>query len=103
MLINPSNPCGSAFTKKHQLELIELAKELKLPIIADEVYHGLVYDGEEEYESFACLTKEVPILSCGALSKVFCVPGWRLGWVILYNYTGYFDKVKDNLGKLMMI
>jgi len=59
---NPSNPCGSVFSKEHQLEIIALANEYKLPIIADEVYYGLVYDEEAEFHSFGNLTTDVPII-----------------------------------------
>ena len=38
LIINPSNPCGSAFTRKHQLEIIKFADEHEIPIIADEIY-----------------------------------------------------------------
>jgi len=84
---------------------LKLAEEFKLPIIADEIYYGLVYDKEEgeEFYSFANLTTDVPIICCGAISKVYCVPGWRLGWIIVYNNHGYFDKVIDNINKHQMI
>ena len=59
---NPSNPCGSVFTKEHQLEIIKVAHEYKIPIISDEVYYGLVYDEEKEFHSFGNLTKDVPII-----------------------------------------
>jgi tyrosine aminotransferase len=59
---NPSNPCGSVFSKKHMLEIIEFADTYKLPIIADEVYYGLVYDGETEFYSFGDLSKDVPVI-----------------------------------------
>ena len=45
MVINPSNPCGSVFPKEHQLEIIKLAQEYKIPLIADEVYFGIVKEG----------------------------------------------------------
>lgn len=100
---NPSNPCGSVFSKKHQLEIIEFANEYKIPIIADEVYYGLVYESEEEYQSFGTLTKEVPIICTSAISKIYCLPGLRLGWMIVYNNGGYFDNVLENLHKQAMI
>lgn len=59
---NPSNPCGSCWTKEHQLEILKVAEEYKIPIIADEVYYGLVYEDNMEYYSFGNLTKEVPII-----------------------------------------
>ena len=62
LITNPSNPCGSVFSKEHQLELIKVADEYKIPIIADEVYYGLAYGEGSEFHSFGNLTKDVPIL-----------------------------------------
>jgi tyrosine aminotransferase len=59
---NPSNPCGSVFTKEHQLAILEVANTYKIPIIADEVYYGLVYDDKSEFHSFGNLTSDVPII-----------------------------------------
>jgi tyrosine aminotransferase len=71
--------------------------------LADEVYYGLNYGEGTEFTSFGNLTKEVPIICTSSLSKVYCVPGWRIGWSIVYNNNNYFDKVLDNLNKLAMI
>ena len=56
MIIHPSNPCGNVFSKEHQLELIKFAHEHRLPILADEVYYGIVYEKGKEFHSFANLT-----------------------------------------------
>jgi aspartate/methionine/tyrosine aminotransferase len=80
-----------------------VADEFKVPLIADEIYYGLVYDEEVEFHSFANLTSDVPIIATGGLSKIFCLPGWRCGWAIIYNNHGYFDKVIENFGKQSMI
>lgn len=37
LITNPSNPCGSVFSKEHLLEVIDIAERHRLPIIADEV------------------------------------------------------------------
>lgn len=100
---NPSNPCGSCFTRQHMEEIIAVADEFKLPIIADEVYHGLSYDPERPFVSFGNLSKNVPVIACGAISKVYCLPGWRCGWSIVYNNHGYFDDVIDAFLKHSMI
>lgn len=80
-----------------------MAEKHKIPLICDEVYHGLSFDEERPFQSFGNLTSTVPIICCSALSKIFCVPGWRLGWSIIYNHQGYFDKVVDHMGKQSMI
>jgi tyrosine aminotransferase len=103
LVTNPSNPCGSVFSKKHQLEIIAFANEYKIPIIADEVYYGIVFDEDADYQSFGTLTKDVPVICTSAISKIYCLPGLRLGWLIVYNNHGYFDNVLENLHKLAMI
>lgn len=42
VVINPSNPCGSVFSREHLMEIVGLARKHKLPIIADEIYDGMV-------------------------------------------------------------
>jgi tyrosine aminotransferase len=62
---NPSNPCGSVFSKQHMLDIIEVANHYKLPIISDEVYYGLSFDEDgNDFISFGNLTKDVPIIVC---------------------------------------
>ena len=39
----------------------------------------------QEYVPIAALTTTVPVLSCGGLTKRFLVPGWRMGWIIIYD------------------
>ena len=83
---NPSNPCGSVFSREHLLEVLDLADRYKLPIIADEIYEHFVFAGaQKSYEPMASLTSTVPILSCGGLTKRYLVPGWRLGWITIHD------------------
>ena len=42
IVTNPSNPCGSVFSRKHLQDIIALAERHQLPIIADEIYAGMV-------------------------------------------------------------
>uniref|UniRef100_A0A6P4F913 Tyrosine aminotransferase-like n=1 Tax=Drosophila rhopaloa TaxID=1041015 RepID=A0A6P4F913_DRORH len=38
-----------------------------------------------KHVAVSSLTKEVPVLSCGGLTKRFLVPGWRMGWIIIHD------------------
>lgn len=100
---NPSNPCGSCFTAQHMQEILAVADEFKVPIISDEVYYGLTYDPERPFISFGNATSTVPVICTGAISKIYCLPGWRLGWCIVYNNQGYFDDVIERMGMHAMI
>lgn len=99
MINNPSNPCGSNFSKEHLAKILEVADEIKVPIISDEVYFGLAYEDGAEYFSLAHIPSDVPIICINSISKIYCLPGWRLGWSIVYNRHGYFNKVIDHLHK----
>lgn len=75
LLINsPSNPAGSVLTGD---ELRTLA-QLPIPIISDEIYHGLTYEGEEH--SILEYTGNSFVL--GGFSKAYAMTGWRLGYLI---------------------
>ncbi|KAK2164060.1 hypothetical protein LSH36_69g02015 [Paralvinella palmiformis] len=65
---NPSNPCGSVYSKNHIQGILDIANRYKVPIIADEIYAYFVFPGQE-FVSMASQTKDVPILSCGGLTK----------------------------------
>ena len=65
---NPSNPCGSVFSRSHILEVLKIAEKHFVPIIADEIYEDLVFEDNIFYP-IASLTTEVPVLSCGGTTK----------------------------------
>jgi len=75
LLINsPANPAGSVLSRN---ELKELA-ELPIPLVSDEIYHGLTYEGEEH-----CALEFSPdAFVLGGFSKAYAMTGWRLGYLI---------------------
>lgn len=93
VLTNPSNPCGSVFRKQHILEIIALCEKYRVPIIADEIYEHFVFSGVD-YHSISSLSKNVPVLSCGGLTKRFLVPGWRLGWIVIHDRNDIFKDIR---------
>ncbi|RNF05397.1 putative tyrosine aminotransferase, putative,L-tyrosine:2-oxoglutarate aminotransferase [Trypanosoma rangeli] len=99
---NPSNPSGSNFSRQHIAELIRVCEELRLPLISDEVYAGLVFSGEA-FTSVAAFDTHVPRFILSGLSKVFMIPGWRLGWVLLMDTHGYAKSVVRGMLNLCSI
>ena len=91
VVTNPSNPCGSVYSKQHLLDILAIAERHFLPIIGDEIYGGLVFKGQQFY-SLASLSRNVPILSCGGTAKKYLVPGWRVGWILIYDKNETFKK-----------
>lgn len=72
---SPSNPTG---TLLDPLRMKELAK-LGVPIISDEIYHGLVYEGQEH--TILEFTDNAFVVN--GFSKLYAMTGWRLGYMIV--------------------
>jgi len=71
---SPSNPAGTLIPKDHLAAICGLG----IPVISDEIYHGLVY-GETEHSALE-FTEDAFVLN--GFSKRFAMTGWRLGYVI---------------------
>jgi tyrosine aminotransferase len=99
LINNPSNPCGSVFSLAHLQDIVALAERHCLPIIADEIYGGIVFDGCEMHP-LAAVSTNVPIITCGGLAKEFLVPGWRLGWIVVHDRAGILAPVKAGMQRL---
>jgi aspartate/methionine/tyrosine aminotransferase len=75
LLINsPSNPAGSVLSAEQLRKLAGLS----VPIVSDEIYHGLTYEGAEH--SILEFTPDAFVL--GGFSKAYAMTGWRLGYLI---------------------
>ncbi|KAB0672010.1 pyridoxal phosphate-dependent aminotransferase [Oryzomonas sagensis] len=84
MIINPDNPTGMVYTEKTLREIVAVAKEHNLFIIADEVYTNIVYNGETAVP-ISDVIGDVPAISLRGISKEFPWPGSRCGWIEVYN------------------
>ncbi|KFP48955.1 Tyrosine aminotransferase, partial [Cathartes aura] len=97
---NPSNPCGSVFSKSHLQKILAVASRQCVPILADEIYGDMVF-ADCKYEPIATLSTNVPILSCGGLAKRWLVPGWRMGWILIHDRRDIFgNEIRDGLLRL---
>ncbi|XP_065776618.1 tyrosine aminotransferase isoform X2 [Muntiacus reevesi] len=86
---NPSNPCGSVFSRRHLQKILAVAARQCVPILADEIYGDMVFS-DSKFEPLATLSSNVPILSCGGLAKRWLVPGWRMGWILIHDRRDIF-------------
>jgi aspartate/methionine/tyrosine aminotransferase len=75
LLINsPANPAGSILSRSE----LESLSQLNVPLISDEIYHGLTYEGEEH----SALEFSDDAFVLGGFSKAYAMTGWRLGYLI---------------------
>jgi alanine-synthesizing transaminase len=100
VLINPNNPTGVICNTDTLKQVIELAKEHNLVILADEIYDKLLFE-EDKYISIASLDSEVPMISFGGLSKNFMVPGFRIGWGVVSGNKNFMADYVEAINKLL--
>lgn len=75
ILVNsPSNPAGSVIPPEWLAELASFP----VPLISDEIYHGLTYEGEER----SALEFSSNVFVLGGFSKAYAMTGWRLGYLV---------------------
>jgi aspartate/methionine/tyrosine aminotransferase len=72
---SPANPTGAVQSRATLAELAGLG----VPMVSDEIYHGLVYDGAEAASPFG-LAEDVFVLD--GFSKRYAMTGFRLGYLI---------------------
>jgi len=83
---SPSNPLGWVATVDEQRQLLEFARRHKLWLIADEVYERLNYTGPKPTTPASSIlklaTRDDAVIVVQSFSKMYCMTGWRLGWLI---------------------
>ena len=76
---SPSNPTGNLLSAERMREIAAMASGPGAPlIVSDEIYHGLVYEGQDH--SILEFTDQAFVLN--GFSKLFAMTGLRLGYVI---------------------
>ncbi len=94
LVTSPSNPVGNVYSKETLKGLTEFADRKGKLFISDEIYHGLNYDKEVH----TALEFSDNAIVVNGFSKYFCMPGFRLGWVIVpKEYVRKLQLVAQNL------
>ena len=100
VLINPNNPCGAVVGKDEIFRLLSIARKWpNCVIIADEIYDGLDFTGEQR--SVASLSPDLPVFVLNGVSKVYYAPGWRIGYLGIHDPKGRMQLVRDGIERLL--
>ena len=99
VVINPNNPTGAVYPREILLEIIELARQHQLIILADEIYDKVLYDGCQ-HDSIAALADDVLFITMNGLSKNYRACGYRAGWMVV---SGEKRHAKDYIEGLNML
>ncbi len=91
VIINPNNPSGAVYKRETLDELVELARQHDIVILADEIYDQMVYD-DAEFVPLATLADDAVCLTFSGLSKVYRACGYRVGWCV---FSGDRDRAEQ--------
>ena len=79
LIANPSNPTGTSLDRNEFQSVIEAAREKKMILISDEIYHGInFHTGDSTAIEF-----DQNCIVINSFSKYFFLSGWRIGWMVV--------------------
>lgn len=94
LVASPANPSGTMLTPQALRDISESCDELGIRFISDEIYHGLVFNGEEH--TAAAYSSNAIVVN--SFSKYYCMTGWRVGWMVLpENLVRPVERLAQNL------
>lgn len=81
LLINtPGNPTGAVLNEDDIKELLEFALKHDLYVVSDEVYDGIVFEGN--HLCVKTFDTENRVISIQGFSKNYAMTGWRVGFAV---------------------
>ena len=90
MINSPSNPTGNVMPPERMKAIAKFSPY----IISDEIYHGLVYEGDAH--SVLEFTDRAFVIN--GFSKLYAMTGWRLGYLIApKEFIRPMQKIQQNL------
>lgn len=79
VLASPANPTGAVVGPREMQDVAHLCRRRGIHLISDEIYHGITY-GER---SVSALEHDPDAIVINSFSKLYRMPGWRLGWMVV--------------------
>lgn len=98
LLLSPDNPTGAVYPRSLLDEIVKIAREHKLFMIADEIYAHIVFKGYPHLHMSQWI-EDVPALAMRGISKEYPWPGSRCGWIEVLNkdkdenFAAYVDSL----------
>ena len=99
VVINPNNPTGAVYSKDLLQQIVDIAREFDLVIMADEIYDKILYD-DAQHTCIASLADDLVCLTLNGLSKTYRVAGFRSGWMTV---SGDKKRAKSYIEGLRML
>jgi len=100
VVVTPNNPTGSLLQPDEASQLLELAGERELSIIADEVFRDYIWDATATFAPSMAAADRCLTFTLNGLSKISALPQMKLGWVVT---NGPDDLLQQALARLEII
>jgi len=78
---SPGNPTGWLMEPDQQKAVMDFARERGVWVVADEVYHQLVFDRDAAPSFLQVARPDDRLVIVNSFSKSWMMTGWRLGWL----------------------
>ncbi len=79
VLASPANPTGAMLDASALAEMVRYCRDKRIALISDEIYHGIIYD----QPAVSALQFDDRVIVINSFSKLYRMPGWRLGWMVV--------------------
>ena len=80
----PSNPTGWTADRETLAAILDLARERRLWIVADEIYSLFYYGGTRAPSFIDVMDPDDRIIFVNSFSKNWAMTGWRVGWLKIH-------------------
>ena len=86
IIINsPNNPSGAVYSEEFIADIVDFCERKKIYLITDDIYHKLVFDGNQARPAYEFTNKDVEstmVIAVNGVSKSYGMTGFRIGWTI---------------------
>lgn len=85
ILNSPNNPSGAVFPEDLIGEIVDLCESKNIYLIADDIYHKLVFDDIKATPAYQFTNKDIEstmVIVVNGVSKTYGMTGFRIGWVV---------------------
>ena len=89
---NFGNPLGHRMPQERKVALVELLAKHDVPLIEDDIYADLAFDGHRP-SAVKSLDETGSVLLCSSFSKTLA-PGYRVGWAVPGRYRPVVERLK---------
>lgn len=93
IIANFNNPIGSCMSDTKKKHLVELLDKYDIPLIEDDVYGEIYFDGTRP-KAVKAFDRSNRVIYCSSVSKILS-PGLRIGWCAGGRYSDRIVRIKS--------